>query len=200
MADEEKIARPKHTNLSEAAAALSAIATEPEVAEDTGPARGKLRPSDSRERAAKRVAALRDQLDSLPEGQDEFYLPQDIIPDGWSYEWKRYTVLNAQDPSYQVALAQTGWEAVPASRHPELMPLGWEKAHIERKGMILMERPLEITQEMKRRDDKNARDAVRQKAEQLGQAPAGTFERTKGRGVSAVEVNRGYESGVLVPE
>ena len=200
MSEEEKNLRQKRTNLTDAAAALSAIATEPDEPEDTGPARGKLRASDSRERAAKRVAALRDQLDSLPEGNDEFYLPLDIIPDGWSYEWKRYTVLNAQDPSYQVALAQTGWEAVPASRHPDLMPLNWDRSHIERKGMILMERPLEITQEMKRRDDKNARDAVRQKAEQLGQAPAGHFERTKGRGVSSVELNRGYESGMLVPE
>ena len=184
-------------------AMASAIAAESEadpVVEPEGPARGPLRAVESRERAKRRVEALRKQLDDLPEGLDEFYIPLDIIPDGWSYEWKRYTFLNAQDPTYQVALAQTGWEAVPASRHPSLMPLGWGKAHIERKGMILMERPLEITQEMKRRDDKNARDAVRQKAEQISQAPPGTFQRQDAKGGNLAKVSVGYESGVMVPE
>ena len=186
--------------MSDLASAIAAESEAEPVAEAEGPARGPLRAEESRARAKRRVEALRKQLDDMPEGTDEFYIPLDIVPEGWSYEWKRYTFLNAQDPTYQVALAQTGWEPVPAARHPTLMPLGWDKVHIERKGMILMERPLEITQEMKRRDDKNARDAVRQKADQLGQAPPGTFQRQDAKGGNLAKVSVGYESGVMIPD
>jgi hypothetical protein len=193
-------AREEPVVMSSLASTISALSEAEPVAEVEGPARGPLRAAESRERAKRRVEALRKQIDDLPEGLDEFYIPADIVPDGWSYEWKRYTLLNAQDPTYQVALAQTGWDPVPAERHPTLMPLGWDKFHIERKGMILMERPLEITQEMKRRDDKNARDAVRQKADQLGQAPPGTFQRQDAKGGNLAKVSVGYESGVMIPD
>ena len=53
---------------------------------------------------------------------DEFYIDPSDIPDGWSYEWKRRTVLGAEDPAYQVALARSGCEPVPTSRHPSYMP------------------------------------------------------------------------------
>jgi Kef-type K+ transport system membrane component KefB len=39
-----------------------------------------------------------------------------------------------------------GWETVDAKRHPEMMPKGYVGS-IEREGMLLCERPLEITQD-----------------------------------------------------
>ena len=101
-----------------------------------------------RERAARRAAELRGHdTDIGDDGSDEYYIELGIIPEGWSYEWKVRTVLGAEDPAHQVALARKGWEIVPASRHPELMPMGYKGVEITRKGMVLMERPLEITEE-----------------------------------------------------
>lgn len=114
------------------------------------PSRPEMRPTmreeDPRARAARRAAELRDHRNGdMDEGIDEFYIDPADIPEGWSYEWKRRTVLGAEDPAYQVALARAGWEPVPTSRHPSYMPMGGDYPFIERKGMILMERPLEIT-------------------------------------------------------
>ena len=57
------------------------------------------------------------------------------------------------------------------------MPSNWDGQTIERKGMILMERPKEISDEIRRIDQKRARDQVRTKEAQLAGAPDGTFTR-----------------------
>lgn len=132
---------------------------------------------DPRARAAKRAAELRAHNGALDEGVDKFYIPLNIIPDGWTYEWKRHTLLGKEDPSYEVAVAQKGWEAVPRARHPEMMPRDHRGETIEREGMILMERPKEITDEAKARELRAARVQVRDKEVQLGAAPSGQFER-----------------------
>jgi len=153
-----------------------------------------LDPNDPRARAAARAAELREHLgNDLGEGKDEFWIDPNIVPDGWSYEYKRETVLGQPDPSYQVTLAQRGWEPVPASRHPELVPPGWTGKHIPRKGCILMERPKEITDEVRAQDNRRAREQVRQKEQQLGAAPAGTFERDN-KGNPLATIKKSYES------
>jgi hypothetical protein len=150
---------------------------------------------DPRTRAARRAAELHEHLGAGmdDDGVNEFYIDPRIIPDGWSYEYKRYTVLGSQDPSYQVSLSMKGWEAVPASRHPELMPDSYKGVTIERKGMILMERPAVITEEAKARELRKATGQVRQKEQQLNGAPAGTFERDN-KGSPLVKVGKSYEN------
>jgi hypothetical protein len=150
---------------------------------------------DSRARAARRAAQLREHQGDLEEGPDKYYIDPRMIPDGWSYEWKTQTVLGQENPSYQVSLARKGWEAVPRTRHPEMMPANFKGAHIERDGQILMERPLELTNEAKARDLRNARDQVRQKEAQLHGAPAGEqspFANTN-KGTPLVHVTKSYE-------
>jgi hypothetical protein len=154
-----------------------------------------FREEDPRTRAARRAAELRDHGSVNDDGTDEFYIDPRIIPDGWSYEYKRYTVLGAQEPSYQVQLALKGWESVPAARHPELMPDNYSGMTIERKGMILMERPAEITNEVKARELRKAREQVGQKEQQLNGMPAGPnspFE-------SNSKIGRSYET-IAVPK
>ena len=75
-----------------------------------------VREDDPLTRAAKRVAELRGHLGTLDEGQDEFFVDPEMVPDGWSYEWKRHLLLGAEDPSYNVSLAREGWEPVPVNR------------------------------------------------------------------------------------
>lgn len=164
-----------------------------------------MRPNDAkteespRERAARKAAELRSHRDgNLDDGTDEFFVEPGIIPDGWSYEWKTKTVLGAEDPAHQVKLARDGWEAVPASRHPEMMPAGYKGLEITRKGMVLMERPSEITEEVRQIELRRARLQVRAKEEQLSAAPAGQFERSN-KGNDMAKIKKGYEA-MPIPE
>jgi hypothetical protein len=156
--------------------------SEAETARRGRPAREALRAespriSDDRARAEARAAELLDHGVMDQSVGDEFYVPASDIPDGWSYEWKRRSVLGAEDPSYNVAVAQMGWEPVPLSRHPHFMPEGWPGKTIEKKGMILMERPAQITERIKARDHKAALQPVRDMEAKLAGTPQGTFER-----------------------
>ena len=152
-----------------------------------------------RDRAARRTAELRGHDTDLgDDGNDDFFIELGIIPDGWSYEWKTRTVLGAEDPAHQVALARRGWESVPASRHPELMPMGYTGAEITRKGMVLMERPMEITQEAKDATLRRARMQMRDKEAQLTQAKGGEFDRSN-KGDPLVKISKKYEA-IPIPE
>lgn len=167
------------------------------------PPRPEMRPAmreeDPRTRAARRAAELRDHRNGdMDDGVDEFAIDPSDIPEGWSYEWKRRTVLGAEDPAYQVALARAGWEPVPTSRHPSYMPMGGDYPFIERKGMILMERPLEITDDARAAELLKARRQVRQKEAQLNSAESGQFERSN-KDQSLVKVRKSYES-IPIPE
>lgn len=154
---------------------------------------------DPRIRAARRAEQLREHRGSSgDDGVDKFYIDPRIVPDGWSYEYRMFTVLGKEDPSYQVGLAQKGWEPVPAHRHPELMPVGYKGSTILRDGLMLMERPKEITDEAKAADYRRARDQVRAKEEQIGGAPPGTFERNN-KGIPLASVKKSYES-IPIPE
>ena len=153
-----------------------------------------------RDRAARRTAELRGHdVDVGDDGTNEFYIELGIIPDGWSYEWKTRRVLGAEDPAHEVALARRGWEVVPVSRHPELMPIGYKGADITRKGMVLMERPLEITQEAQRKALLAARTQMRDKEAQLAQPSRNNeFDRTN-KGDPLVKISKKYEA-IPIPE
>ena len=139
-----------------------------------------MREDDPRARAAARAAQLREHIGDLDEGTDEFYVPPSMVPDGWTYEWKRRTIWNQEDPAYTVQLARDGWEEVPLTRdsaHKAMMPKNWSGNTIERKGMILMERPKEISDEIRNIELRRARQQVRIKESQLSGTPEGTLSR-----------------------
>lgn len=169
-----------------------------------GALRGPLRdaPEDSRDRARKRMAELRDLHGEsvLDDGIDNFAIDTSIIPEGWDYEWRRHTVLNKPDPTYTTSLARAGWEPVPTRRHPQLMPHGTPgDSPILRDGNILMERPMELTLSSKQAALRTARNQVRIKEDQLSQAPGpGHFERNN-KGQSMASVSKSYVP-LVVPE
>jgi len=152
-----------------------------------------MREEDPRTRAARRAAEIRNHVGNMDEGPDDFYIDLSEIPDGWTYEWKRKTVLGQEDPAYQVQLARMGWEPVPASRHPRYMPEGAKYASIERKGMVLMERPKELSDEARQIELKKARNQIRQKEAQLNSAPDGQFGRNN-KDAPLVKIGKSYEA------
>jgi hypothetical protein len=198
MSDEapRRRGRPKVNKFQEAAKEIAAekAAAEPApVVETRKEMRPPMREEDPRTRAARRAAEIRNHVGTLDEGTDEFFVPPGEIPDGWTYEWKRKSVFGKEDPAHQVALARMGWEPVPASRHPSMMPDSGGYNTIERKGMILMERPEEVTQEARIAEQRRARMQVRQKEEQLNSAPSGQFGRNN-KDNSLVKVKKSYEA------
>ena len=132
------------------------------------PARREMRPpmraDDPRTLAAKRAAEIRNNTSDLDDGVDEFAAPP--APDGWTYEWKRRSSMNMEDVSHMNHVRRTGWTPVPIERHPEMMEVGAEGS-IERKGMILMERPEEITLDAKAKELRSARQQVDIKSGQM---------------------------------
>jgi hypothetical protein len=150
------------------------------------------REEDPRTRAARRAAELREHRGSLDDGVDKFYIDPTIIPDGWSYEWKNHTILGQPNPSYEVNMARAGWEPVPRTRHPELMPENYAGNTIIRDGQILMERPLEITKEAVERDKRAAKAQMQGKEAQLAGAPPGTFDRDN-KGTPLASIKKSYE-------
>jgi len=155
---------------------------------------------DPRARAARKAAELREHRNGeLDDGTDEFFIEPGSIPDGWTYEWKTKTVLGAENPAHQVKLARDGWEVVPASRHPDMMPAGYKGVEIARHGMVLMERPAEITEEVRALELRRARLQVRTKEEQLSSAKPGQFERTYNGDFELIKVKKGYEA-MPIPE
>lgn len=153
--------------------------------------RAEMREESPAERAKRRAAEIRGHLNGIDEGTDEFYIDPSMIPDGWAYEWKRRLLLGAEDPSHNVALYRMGWEPVPVSRHPEMMPRDWAGQTIERKGMILMERPLELVEEARQIERRKAVNQVRDKEAQIAGTPDGTL--TRDHAQARPSIKKGYE-------
>jgi len=182
---------PDDAPVAASAAPVEALST-PVV--ERPPLREEMRAEDPREAADRRAAEIFSHLGGdLDNTTDDFYFDPAAIPDGWNYEWKRRTVYNYEDPAYTVSLRRTGWTEVPAKRHPEMMPSGVTDSSIERKGMVLMERPQAVTDRVREIDRLRARNQVRTKEEQLGAAPAGQFERNN-KDAPLAKINKGYEA------
>jgi len=129
---------------------------------------------------------------------DIFAIPAHLIPPGTSLEWKRESTFGAEDPHYMVSLHDQGWRPADVSMIPELMPEGYKGA-IRMKGMVLMERPIELTREAQAEDQRNARRAVQAKEQQLGATPAGTLSREHPSARANTYVNKSVEPG-SIPE
>lgn len=155
--------------------------------------RPQTRADDPRSLAAKRAAEIRNNAAEYDDGVDEFRAPP--APDGWSYEWKRKSNMNQEDHSHMLAMRRAGWTPVPVERHPEMMHVGAEGS-IERKGMILMERPSEIVEDARSRELRVARQQVRIKEGQMT-----SNDGLLGRSDSQVKpkISKGYEP-IPIPE
>jgi hypothetical protein len=125
------------------------------------------------ERARKRIAeirALHGDDDNSEVYVDKWYAE---APPGWSYEWKTHSVFNKEYPQYHSSLLRGGWTPVPAARHRNLTYAGYSDENIIIEGMILMERPKELTDRVRKREYLKAVDQVRQSEAKLADAPAG---------------------------
>lgn len=128
---------------------------------------------------------------------NEFEIPLEDIPAGQSYQWNNHTVFGERFPHHEAFMAKQGWEPVPTSRHPHLMPVGTPPNEpIIVRGQILVERPLELTKEALQEGLDKARGEVRMKEEQLYGAPPGTMQRSRDNGSNDfIRLNKQIEPG-----
>lgn len=152
--------------------------------------RAELRAEDPRAEADRIAAEWFGHLDSLGPHKDKYYVDPSKIPDGWSYEWRTYTVVGKENPQYQVQMQRAGWRPVPAKRHPELMPKDWAEGVVLIDGMMLMERPKAITDFQRERDKREADAPIKNIKDKLSGAPQGQFPR--GVGGAPAAVNTAY--------
>ena len=126
----------------------------------------------SKARAEARIRAIRGNPD-LANGtdRDKYWAPPP--PDSWDYQWKLKSVLGQDDVDRIRQNEMNGWEPVPLSRHPELMPKGWKGDTIEVGGLVLMERPMMFTQEAREEERRAAREAVITKESQMKEGRSG---------------------------
>ena len=142
------------------------------------PRMAEVRAEDPRAEAERIANEWFGHLDSLGPQRDKYHIDPHKFPDGWTYEWKTFTVVGKENPQYQVQLARAAWRAVPVIRHPELMPGGWDpNSAIIIDGMMLMERPSKITEFQKMQDQRAAKAPIDNIRAKLAGAPPGQLPR-----------------------
>lgn len=103
----------------------------------------------------------------LEEETDMLAIPPEMIPDGMRYNWKTYSVLGQPQNRRFGRFQTTGWEPVPASRHPGLFTPKGQEGWIEYDGLVLCEKPEELCRQTEAREFQKARAQVNAKEQQL---------------------------------
>ena len=130
-------------------------------------------------------------MGTVDDATDKYYIPPNLIPEGWVWEWKTWTVYNQENQTWISALLRAGWDFVEMRpEYADLVGPDYNQKRIYREGMVLMEVPAEVYEEFKARDRRRAGLQVRQKEEQLKQAPVanlppGFTSDNKGQPISA---------------
>ena len=129
-----------------------------------------------------------------------FYIDPRMIPEGWDYQWVTHTVYNMPDTSHQVMMAENGWTPVPAERHAGyFMPPDY-KGPIIRDGLMLMERPMILTEEARMEDRQKAHDQKHGARKQFGiQGLSQSFTADTPGARANTYARSSYESGADIP-
>jgi hypothetical protein len=104
-------------------------------------------------------------------------LPLDEIPEGLTYEWKRFSTVGEEDHFYLAEMRRQGWEPVDPKAHPNWVPKGYDKPHIIRGGLLLMERPEELTKEARAEVRALSLQRMAEAEQRLGRTPSNTLTR-----------------------
>lgn len=106
------------------------------------------------------------------------------VPPDVSLEWKRFSVSGqplekSDDPFYIEKLRLQGWEPVNPREHPDwvALPPGYNAAMVIKDGLILMERPKELTADARAETEKQSKQQVREAEQRLGMTPKDTLTR-----------------------
>lgn len=106
-------------------------------------------------------------------GDDPYAIDPSLIPDGWVYEWKRYSIYNQVQTSYLNSLIRIGkWGYVLKESHDGVFDAPGIKGQILHEGLVLMERPKSLHDEAVDDEKRAANMAVHRAKTERGLAPA----------------------------
>lgn len=132
---------------------------------------------------------------------DEFFVPPNEIPKGWTYQWNTFAITGQEAVETQLQMHANGWRPVPATRHPGRWTAAGHKGAIIVKGLRLEERPIELTREAQAEDMTVARNQMRDQNEALKltkKLPDGMAVGGKYRGTGA-DVRMQIDPGLDIP-
>ena len=144
---------------------------------ETESIRSEVRPDSVRE-AEEYARQIQEQIGTEIFNPDEFYISQDEIPEGWSYEWKACQIVGKDNNYRMLELSRLGWRPVLAERHPYKMPANYPKTDpIMIKGQMLMELPKVLTERASKAHIRESKEALRNSEAKLYDAPPNTAPR-----------------------
>ena len=128
-----------------------------------GDVRGDLRESDPQEAARIRAQQILNQHVDMLEESDEFFVPEDLKDPHWDVQWVRHSCYNQEDVNNVNRFKRHGWTEIPANRpgYGRYVPKGWKENFILKDGMLLMERPKEVSRLMQERADQEVAKQMR---------------------------------------
>lgn len=106
------------------------------------------RPAAGRKRSPQRSAQRSASHIHIVTAANRYEMDLTRKPPGMDYGWKVRTVLGQENTEALVMQDLNGWVPVPPDRHPELSGRRIKTGQtIERGGLVLCERPMELTEE-----------------------------------------------------
>ncbi len=114
---------------------------------------------------------------------DPFFVPPDIIPEGFTYQWNAVSVIGNTDVVLDKLMGyyENHWRPVPAERHPGMFVPYGSKGEIIRGGLRLEERPKYLTDEANAEQVMIAKQQMRIQTESV----MGRLGQTLGPGMAA---------------
>ena len=109
---------------------------------------------------------------------DPFAIPGDLQEPGWDRQWVRVSVHGWEDVDNQVGMQENGWRPISANRpgwEGRFMPAGYKGA-IQKSGLMLMERPMSLTEEARAEEKRVVHGQTQVQRQQFGMALPRGFE------------------------
>lgn len=130
--------------------------------------------------------------------RDRYFVPPELIPEGFSVEWKRTEVLGKPDRRNLVQIETAGWRPAPADMFREMLPSGYTGDTVEDgEGMMLYIRPMHFTKAAMDDQYKTATKKVKD-YENATLNDLSTAHKSVPKTVSAF--SRSYEKSIPVPD
>lgn len=102
---------------------------------------------------------------------NEFEIPEHMRDPNWDLQWVRTSTIGKGDPSNVNMMMEQGWRPVTHKHYPNIFPDLKGQTHIERDGLMLMERPMSLTQQAIAEDRRSAIELRQVQAEAFGERP-----------------------------
>lgn len=166
------------------------------------PAGKPRKPRDQEAKVNPRAAATAKYEFNDDDDDDRLKIANELIPDGMSYQWVCDSILGQPQPQRRARFERKGWSPVPAERHDGMFTPKGYKGEINVDGLVLMERPLELTIRAQQKDKMRAREQVHVREAQLRGGDLGGrvgFDTQHESALRSNRINKSFER-VPVPE